>query len=71
MVKEVAASRLRTAVSRNVPGAADNEVKVGMDVLVHRERHENKWVGPFKVIAGDEKALWLNENGKFIEVSID
>ncbi len=53
MVKAVAASRLRTAKSRNVPGAADNEVKVGMDVLVYRERPENKWFGPYKVVAGD------------------
>ncbi len=55
IVKAVAASRLRTTMSRNVPGAADNEVKVGMEVLVYRERPENKWAVLLKSLQGTKR----------------
>ncbi len=37
MVKTIATSRLKKSSRRNVPGASDNELMIGMDVLVYRE----------------------------------
>ena len=37
MVKQVAKSRLSTAKNRNVPAAADSEIKAGNEVFVYRE----------------------------------
>ncbi len=71
MVKVVAASRLKTVLNRNFPSAADNEVKVGLNVLVYRERPENRWAGPFKIVAGDDKTVWVSDNGKLEQVSTD
>ena len=71
MVKNIAKSRLSSARRMNVPRAVDSNVKIGMDVLVYRERPVNKWTGPFKVTAIDEKMVWINKNGRMSLVSID
>lgn len=71
MVKLAASSRLRTAVSRDVPAVATNELRVGMDVLYYRERPVNKWTGPFRIVAGDNKRVWIDDHGKLKQVSVD
>eukprot|EP00171_Calliarthron_tuberculosum_P016705 IDg16705t1 len=38
IVKNVAKNRLRTALTRKVPAAADNGISVGSCVLIYRER---------------------------------
>eukprot|EP00171_Calliarthron_tuberculosum_P006057 IDg6057t1 len=58
MAKAVAASRICAALNRNVPAAADNEVRIGANVLFYREKGK-EWEGPYKVIAGNGKNLWI------------
>eukprot|EP00171_Calliarthron_tuberculosum_P000524 IDg524t1 len=67
----IAKSRIQTALNKRVPRAADRVVDVGKEVLVYREKPENRWVGPFKVIAGKGKSVWINVKGKLRNVSID
>lgn len=42
-----------------------------MNVLFYQERPVNRWVGPYKVIAVEEKQVWLNINGGVMLASID
>eukprot|EP00171_Calliarthron_tuberculosum_P023435 IDg23435t1 len=70
MVKAVAKSRLHTALIRKVPSAADSTIEIGAYVLFFREKSK-MWEGPYLVIAGDKKKLWLNIKGNLKEVSID
>ena len=55
----IAEDRLITAISTNVPSAAMKDIKVGNNVLVYREKPENKWTGPFKVLDSNGKLLQL------------
>lgn len=50
----VAEKRISTALSKNVPAAADRNYHPGEEVLVYRKK-EKEWVGPFTVISFDEK----------------
>lgn len=49
---------------RNVPEAGDNEIRTGMSVLFCRENPVNRWTGPFRILAFDEKQMWLNADGR-------
>lgn len=71
MVTLAVSSRLRTAVSLTVPAVATSPLRVGIDVLYHREPPGNKWKGPFRIVAGDNMRVWINNNGKMKQVSID
>lgn len=70
MVKALAESRLTTAMRRNVPSATDNDVRIGGRVLFWRE-DTNRYEGPYLVIAGDHKQLWILINGNMRLISID
>lgn len=70
MINFVAKSRLRTAISRRVPAAADNGIYLGFLVLFYREK-PNRWEEPYLVVAGDRKKLCLNVNGDLKEVGVD
>ena len=39
-------------------------------MLLYKERPENEWVGPYKVIAKDNKNLLLNVNGRIMTASV-
>ncbi len=41
------------------------------DVLVYRESPVNEWVGPYTIVAGDSKNVWLNVDGKMKLASVD
>ena len=71
MEKVIAKQILATALRSNVPKAADNETRIGSDVLLYKERPVNKWLGPYKVMAGDNKNLLLNINGRIAPASVD
>ena len=70
MVTAVSSSRIRTALNRNVPASADSEIQIGSHVLFYREK-PNSWEGPYLVVAGDNKKLWLSIKGELKEVSVD
>eukprot|EP00171_Calliarthron_tuberculosum_P003183 IDg3183t1 len=70
MTKVIATSRIRTALNRNVPAAADREVKIGSEVLFYREKGK-VWEGPYMVVAGDGKNLWISIKNELKRVSVD
>ena len=71
MVKVTARQRITTSLRRNVPSAADHEISIGSVVLIYKERPRNEWVGPYKVMAGDNNNLLLNVNGRIVPASVD
>lgn len=71
MMKVIARQRLSKSIRHNVPRAADQEVMIGSDVLLYKERLRNEWVGPYKVIAGDGKNFLFNIDGAIKPASID
>ncbi len=71
MMKALAKQRLATALRRHVPKMTDHDVPIGSDVLLYKEITRNEWVGPYKAIAGDNKILLLNIDGRIIPASID
>ena len=63
MVKNIAKSRLSSAVRMIATRAVDSDVKIEMDVLVSREGPVKKWIGPYRVTAIDENMICINRNG--------
>lgn len=59
----VAKSRLRVALSTNVPAAANRVVNPGDQVLVYREPPVDEWVGYFPLVAQRDKIVWLAIDG--------
>ena len=57
MAAVIAREHLNTATRANVPVAAMKDIMVGADVLVYREKPENNWIGPSKVLENNEKVL--------------
>lgn len=71
MLKVIARQRLATAIQKNVPKVANHDISIGSDVLLYKERPVNRWLGPYKVIAGDMKNLLLNVDGRIVPASVD
>ncbi|CDF36780.1 unnamed protein product [Chondrus crispus] len=71
MSKEVARSRLSTALRSNVPAATNRDVSIGSEVLVFKEPLVNKWVGPFHVLDVRDKSVFINSQGRTTQMSID
>lgn len=63
MVKSVAKAWLHTSLKKKVFIEADKDIKIGSHVLLYREI-EKKWEGPYLVVAGDGKQLWILIKGK-------
>lgn len=70
IAKAVATARLRTALHRNVPAAADRDILIGTQVLCYKEGGK-EWEGPYTVVAGDGKQLWLKIKGELKLISVD
>ncbi len=71
MVKIIARQRLASALRRNVPSAADRDILTGSDVLLYKEKPRHEWVGPYKVMEGDNKNMLLNITGRIVPASVD
>lgn len=71
MAKVIARARLRTAMNKNVPASADSELNIGDMCLIYRESPISKWVGPYRVIDIDSKAVTVILNGRPSSYSID
>lgn len=71
MTRAIAADRIRTALTRNVPTAADNERNEGGEVLMLHEKPRGRWVEAFVVHKRDDKMLVLDTGDRFIVASID
>ena len=70
MNKATATARIRTALNRNVPAAADRDIAVGTKVLFYREK-TSSWQGPYTVVARNNKSVLLTINGDLKRASID
>ncbi len=71
IMKFVAKQRLSTALRRHFPKMTGHDVPIVSDVLFYKERLRNESVGPYKVIAGENKNLLLNLDGRINPESID
>ena len=71
MAAAIAKERLSSAIRANVPAAAMKDIKIGSDVLVYREKPEDMWIGPFKVLDSDGKLLRLDVRGSVMQVYVD
>ena len=71
MVKVIARQRLASALRLNVPAATDRDIAIGSDALLYKERPRNEWLGPYKVLVGNNKNLLINDDGRTTPVSID
>lgn len=67
----MAKAKLSTALSLNVPTAADKDIRILYNVLIYREKPENKLAGPFEVRNVDDKAVYVTINGKDTPFSVD
>lgn len=71
MAKLMSRMRLRTAATINVPAAANSSLQIGDPVLLYRDAPVSEWIGPFRVIDIDGKAVSLVDDGKMKRFSID
>ena len=71
MTAAIAKELLNTAVRANVPIAAVKNIMIGADVPMYREKPEDKWIGPLKVLESDEKVLRISVKGSPMQVSVD
>ena len=70
-MKHIAMVRLSEARRRNIPAAADNDIRAGMKVLFFREMPVNEGTRPLDVIPIDNKHVWINLSGHVKIVSHD
>lgn len=62
---------MEAALRRNVPPAADIDIRIGDLVLMFREKPIGKWVGPYSVMDIKRKQLTLNTGDRYMSASID
>lgn len=67
----IAKDRVRTALSRNLPAATDTEIRILDQIIVFREKPDNKRTGPFDVVDVDGKAVHVQIGGRIVQISID
>lgn len=63
--------RMRLALIRNIPAAADKNVIVRSDVLTYRENHVGKCVGLYVVSKRNGKILELHAGDRMIDAYVD
>lgn len=64
-------SRITTALRKNVPKAAQNNLIVGEEVLMYRESSFEKWLVSFVATDMKDTAVTLNTGDRLINVSVD
>ena len=69
----VARSKLKLALKSNALGAASTfqDIMIGSEVLVYREKPIKGWIGPFTVLDVNGKACFLEVNGRQAKYSVD
>lgn len=65
LTRVIATDRIRTAIARNVPVAADAELVEGNNVLLNREMPIVNWLGPYVIFRRDGKMLVLDTRERF------
>lgn len=63
--------RVLTSVNRQVPSAADADLKIGDSLLVYRDNPVSRWIGPFRSIDLDKKSVIIFQNGRPVRYSVD
>lgn len=71
MTKIVSQARIETALKRNVPSAADRDIKIGNKVLMFCKKRAPKWVSLYLVADHREKMLRLNTEERLLTALID
>lgn len=71
MTQIIAKARVHAALSKNVPSAADTDIKIRDNVLVYREKPVGKWMGPYLVPDVRDKSVFVDVNGKVTQFSVD
>lgn len=71
MARITARARVHVALNRNVPAAADTDIRILDNVLVFRESPVNKWVGPYTVVDVKGKSIYVDVNGRATQFAID
>lgn len=64
-------TRVKVALTINIPAAADADICIHDKVVVYRERPVNMWVGTFVVNSVEGKIVHVSVNGKSTQVKID
>lgn len=67
MADIVSKTRVNLALNRNVPSAADSDIRIVDRILVYREITLNKWFGPFTVQSADCKTIHATVNGNLTQ----
>ena len=71
MTRIIAKERIPRALRTNVPSAAHTDIPIGSRVLIFREKPENKWIGPYRVLDVKDKCLFIDLDGTDYQVSLD
>ena len=69
--KVTALQSLGSALQLNISIEEDHHKSIGSDFLLYQERSVNEWVGPQKVLAGNNKNKLLSVNGRIFPESVD
>lgn len=64
-------TRVNVALSRNVPAAADADIRILDEGLIFREKPIKKRTGPYKVLNVDGKIIYAEVNGRLTQFSVD
>ena len=71
MTRIITKERITMASRTNVPSAAHTDIPIGSRVLIFREKPENKWIGPYRVLDVKDKCLFIDLDGTDYQVSVD
>ena len=63
MLKVIARQRIATALRMNVPAVAYHDMAIISDLLLYKERPRNECIGPYNVLASNNKNLLLSVKG--------
>jgi hypothetical protein len=62
--------RLRGALTSSIPSASSQAYTLGENILVYRDKETPHWQGPYRILAINEKQIFINNNGKRVLHSI-
>ena len=71
MTGVIAKERVTRALRMKVPAEALTDIPIVSQVLLFREKPENKWVGPYTTVGENDKSVFIHLNGTNHQVSID
>lgn len=71
MVKAIEKQRKALDMSKNVPKASYHNIIIGSYKLFKKELPRNQWVGPYKVIGGNNKNVLLTIDSHIVTASDD